>query len=122
MTDELKYVNIEATGFRDICQRMAELEEENRQLQAQLKEQGKELTNFIGEIEDLEYKLEQLNRIKNGLRINNSALTLERNTLLKELTAIKNMSMFEFGNTYCSSESLEADGHAFARSLLGVGH
>ena len=28
--------------------------------------------------------------------------------------------MFEFGNRYCSQESLEADGHAFARSL-GVG-
>jgi hypothetical protein len=28
--------------------------------------------------------------------------------------------MFEFGNLYCSSESLEADGHALARSL-GVG-
>ena len=37
----------------------------------------------------------------------------------RELKDIKSMSMFEFGNTYCSTESLEADGHAFARSLLG---
>jgi len=29
--------------------------------------------------------------------------------------------MFEFGNTYCSVEQQEADGKAFARSLLGVG-
>ena len=120
MKDELNYVKIEAKGFRDICTRMAELEEENRQLQSQITEQAKELTNFISEIEDLEYQVDKLNRMKNGLRINNSALTLERNTLLDELTRIKNMSMFEFGNTYCSSESLEADGHAFARSL-GVG-
>jgi hypothetical protein len=40
--------------------------------------------------------------------------------LSRELQTIKQMSMFEFGNKYCSSESLEADGHAFARSL-GVG-
>ena len=66
------------------------------------------------------FDLNKLNRMKNGLRINNSALTLERNALLTELQHIKSMSMFEFGNQYCSSESLEADGHAFARSL-GVG-
>ena len=122
MKDELKYVTIEATGFRDLCQRMAELEEENRQLQSQLEKQAEELTNFISEIEDLEYKVDRLNRIKNGLRINNSALTLERNALLDELNHIKGLSMFEFGNRYCSSESLEADGHAFARSLLGHRH
>lgn len=120
MKDELNYVKIEAKGFRDICTKMAELEEENRQLTSQLQEQAEELTNFINEIEDLEYKVEKLNRMKNGLRINNSALTLERNALLTELQHIKSMSMFEFGNQYCSSESLEADGHAFARSL-GVG-
>ena len=119
MKDELKYVTIEATGFRDLCQRMAELEEENRQLQSQLEEQAEELTNFISEIEDLEYKVDRLNRIKNGLRINNSALTLERNTLVDELNHIKSMSMFEFSNKYCTVEQQEADGRAFARALLG---
>lgn len=61
-----------------------------------------------------------------ALKLNNSALTVERNKLCdkcmaqsRELKDIKSMSMFEFGNTYCSTESLEADGHAFARSLLG---
>lgn len=39
--------------------------------------------------------------------------------LEEELEEIKSMSMFEFGNKYCSNESLEADGHAFAKSLLG---
>ena len=126
MKDELNYVTIEATGFRDLCQRMAELEEENRQLQAEIQEQAEELTNFISEIEDLEHKVEILTRMKNGLKINNGALTLECNQLCernmqlsKELQDIKQMSMFEFGNTYCSNESLEAVGHAFAKSLLG---
>ena len=46
-------------------------------------------------------------------------LELQNDFLQKELHDIKSMSMFEFGNIYCSSESLEADGHAFARNLLG---
>ena len=126
MKDELNYVTIEATGFRDICRRMAELEEENRQLQAEIQEQAEELTNFISEIEDLEHKVEILTRMKNGLKINNGALTLECNTLCernmelsKELADIKKMSMFEFSNKYCSIEQQEADGRAFAKSLLG---
>ena len=56
----------------------------------------------------------------NELEEENQSLRLENDFLQKELSDIKEMSMFEFGNTYCSSESLEADGHALARSL-GVG-
>jgi len=101
-TDEkLNFVKIEATGFQDLCNRIKELEAENEKLEAKTKRQR---------------------RMINGLRINNSSLTLERNKLIAELQEIKGMSMFEFGNKYCSNESLEADGHAFARSLLGVGH
>ena len=37
-----------------------------------------------------------------------------------ELRHIKNMSMFEFGNTYCNDKSLEEDARALAHSL-GVG-
>ena len=72
------------------------------------------------EIRELKSRNDFLQRMVNGLKLNNSALTLERNQLVDELQTIKGMSMFEFGNTYCSSESLEADGHAFARAL-GVG-
>ena len=39
--------------------------------------------------------------------------------LEEELEDIKSLSMFEFGNKYCSSESLEEAGHALAESLLG---
>jgi len=71
------------------------------------------------EIESLRAENKRLNRFIKALKLNNSALTLERNQLVDELDSIKSMSMFEFGNRYCSSESLEADGHAFPRSLLG---
>ena len=119
--NNLEFIQIEATGFQDLCKHIAELEEENKQLKAELKSNAEELTNFIGEIEDLEYEVSRLTRMKKGALINNSALTRERNALLDELTRIKRMSMFEFGNTYCSVEQQEADGKAFARSLLGVG-
>jgi predicted nuclease with TOPRIM domain len=99
MTEKLQFVKIEAKGFQDICDRLAELERETERQ-----------SNFI-----------------QSLKLSNSKLTLERNRLCdkcnaqsKELQDIKKLSMFEFGNLYCSSESLEADGHALARSL-GVG-
>ena len=119
MTRSLEYIQIEATGFQDLCKHIAELEQENTELKAELESNAEEWTNFVSEIEDLEAKVDRLNRIKNGLMINNSALTLERNTLLDELTRIKRMSMFEFSNTYCTVEQQEADGKAFAKALLG---
>ena len=76
--------------------------------------------------EQLEARNLFLERCVEGLKLNLSKTTMERNhycekaiKLNKELQDIKQMSMFEFGNTYCSSESLEADGHALARALLG---
>ena len=78
------------------------------------------ITDLQKENEELKARTDFLQRMVNGLRLNNRELTQERNQLLTELDNIKNMTMFEFGNKYCASESLEADGHAFARSL-GVG-
>ena len=87
----------------------------------------KELEGFIQSNTELAQKVERQTRFIKALKLNLSKTTLERNQLCdkanrlnKELQDIKSMSMFEFGNTYCSTESLEADGHAFARSL-GVG-
>jgi len=87
----------------------------------------KELEGFIESSTELAQKVERQTRFIKALKLNLSKTTLERNQfcdkatrLNKELQDIKQMSMFEFGNTYCSSESLEADGHALARSL-GVG-
>ena len=101
----IEICKIEANGFQDLCNRLGELEKENEELQAR--------TDF-------------LQRCVNALKLNNAQITKERNDFIernlelqKELCDIKDMSMFEFGNTYCSDESLEADGKAFAKALLG---
>ena len=105
MIDEIDFIKVETKSFQDMCEQIIALQKENQQLKVD--------NDF------LQHENAKLNRMKNGLRLNNSKLTLERNELVDELHHIKSMSMFEFGNTYCSSESLEADGHAFARALLG---
>jgi hypothetical protein len=86
-----------------------------------------EIKGLIESNHELAVKCERQTRFIKALKLSNSQITLERNKLCdkcnrqaKELHDIKNMSMFEFGNRYCTSESLEADGHAFARAL-GVG-
>ena len=85
-----------------------------------------ELVAFIESNRELAQRCERQTRFIKALKLNLSKTTLERNEfcdkanrLTKELQDIKQMSMFEFGNTYCSSESLEADGHQLARELLG---
>lgn len=75
--------------------------------------------NLEYENEQLKARNEFLERMVKGLKLHNQQITEERNKLCEELNHIKSMSMFEFGNTYASSESLEADGHRFARALLG---
>lgn len=69
--------------------------------------------------EQLILENERLNRMKRGLMINNSKLTLQRNELVDELNSIKSMGVWEFTNTYCDAERQEAAGHEFARALLG---
>ena len=93
-----KYCKIETQGFQDLCRRLGELERENERL-----------TN----------RNRFLERCVKGLKLNNAAITLERNELCDKLHEIQQLSMFEFGNRYCSNESLEEDGKAFARALLG---
>ncbi|MBR3139416.1 MAG: hypothetical protein IKF11_00920 [Methanobrevibacter sp.] len=78
-----------------------------------------EIVAIIESNNELARKNERQSNFIRALKLQNEELTVERNALLDELTTIKNMSMFEFGNTHCSTESLEADGKAFARSLLG---
>ena len=112
MTDENKYIQIEAKGFQDLCKHIAELEAENEKL-------------------ILENK--KLNRIKKGLMLNNSKITQERNDLIakvhfldqkckayhKEVLEIISMDMWEFANTYCNDAQLEKAGHQLAQSLIG---
>ena len=78
-----------------------------------------DIKDVLIENEALKARNEFLERCVKALKLNNARIILERNTALDELQHIKQMSMFEFGNTYCSSESLEEAGHAFAKALLG---
>ena len=127
MTENIEnIVKIDIPSFQDMCKRITELEKENKKLKADNQILGNELTYFKEYAADLENEVNRKERMVNGLRVNLQATTAERNRLCdkcnaqsKELQNIKQLSMFEFGNLYCSNESLEADGHAFARSLLG---
>ena len=78
------------------------------------------IEDLILENEALEARNEFLEKCVKALKLNLSKTTQERNDAIDKLHKIQQMSMFEFGNRYCSQESLEADGHAFARSL-GIG-
>ena len=95
---ENNFIKVDIKSFQDICHKVETLEEQNEFLQA---------------------RLELKERMLEGCKLNNSKVTQERNKLQAELDTIKSMTMFEFGNAYCSNESLEADGHAFAKALLG---
>jgi hypothetical protein len=86
----------------------------------------KELQGFIETSKELSRKVNRQSKFIEALKLNNSKLTIERNRLCdkciaqsKELKDIKQLTMFEFGNLYCSSESLEEAGHMLARELLG---
>ena len=83
------------------------------------KREIRSVKDLLLENEALEARNDFLQRMANGLRLNNQMLTKERNDLIDELTSIKGMSMFEFGNKYGTEESLSEDGRAFARALLG---
>ena len=78
-----------------------------------------ELYYLREENQDLRLKNDFLQRKNAILLRDNARITLERGKLVDEIQRITSMGMFEFGNKYCSDESLEKDGRAFARSLLG---
>lgn len=78
-----------------------------------------DIKDVLLENEALNERNEFLQRQVNALRLNNRALTEERNNLIDELASIKRMSMFEFSNKYGTPEQQEADGRAFAKALLG---
>lgn len=121
MTDnkDLKFVKIEAKGFQDLCNRIKELEAENKKLILENEEYHEMLKSEMDKNQDLNRQLERQVRFKMGLKFSNRRLTQQRNELQEELDTIKSMGMFEFGNTYCNDAQLEEAGHQLARSLLG---
>ena len=78
-----------------------------------------ELVGIIESNKELAKRCERQSTFIRALKADNEHVTVERNQLIDELHHIKNMSMFEFGNTFCTTESLEQDGKRLARSLLG---
>ena len=115
--NELTYVKIEATGFQDICNKLAEVEKQNKELILDAHETVKELEEKNQQLRD---QLSRTTRFKMGLKLRNRKLTEERNELIEELNTIKSMDMWEFANKYCSDSQLEEAGHALARSF-GIG-
>ena len=83
----------------------------------ELKEQNAQLTK---ENEELQARNDFLQRMCNGVKLNNSKLTQERNNAVDELNRIKALGMYEFADKYCTSDELKEAGHQLARSL-GVG-
>lgn len=83
----------------------------------ELQEQNAQLTK---ENKELQARNDFLQRMCNGVKLNNSKLTQERNNAVDELNRIKALGMYEFADKYCTSDELEEAGHQLARSL-GVG-
>ena len=83
----------------------------------ELQEQNAQLTK---ENEELQARNDFLQRMCNGVKLNNSKLTQERNNAVDELNRIKALGMYEFADKYCTSDESEEAGHQLARSL-GVG-
>lgn len=118
MTRELK--------LDEVLEELYFLREENQQLKVDndfLQRQQKEYHEIVKhqeeKIQALNNTISSITRRKLGLKLNNRQLTDERNALIDELDTIKRMSMFEFGNKYCTDDSLTEDGKAFAKALLG---
>ena len=89
MKDELNFIKIEANGFQDICNKLAELEEENKSIK---------LDNDF------------LQRQNTALKLRCSKYAVENRELTDEINDLR------FSHKYLTAEEA---GKAFARSLLG---
>ena len=103
-------VKIEAKGFQDLCKHFAELEEKNKQLEKDNRILSDELTYFKEYSADLENEVNKKERMINGLKLNNSSLTLERRELIAKIQDMQNT------RKYLTAEDA---GKAFAQELLG---
>ena len=118
--NELHYVEIEVTGFQQICNRLSTLENENEQLKKDNKVLGNELTYFKEQCADLEDKVRDLKKQYDDFYEKEYMKRIDEcNRLWGELFDIKHMSVWEFANKYCNDKDLEQAGHEFAKSLLG---
>ena len=105
--DNLTYVKIEAKGFQDICNKLAELEKQNKELILEAHETVKELEE---KIDELTIDNDFLQRQNNALKMRCSNYCLQVRDLESEIADMK------FTRKYLTSEEA---GKAFARELLG---
>lgn len=104
MTENIEnVVKVDTQSFQDMCKKIITLENENKQLKADNKILGSELTYFKDYAADLE---EENNLLKNRCR----TLTCENHKLGLELKDLK------FTRKFLTSEDA---GKAFASELLG---
>ena len=103
-------VKIDTSSFQDMCKRIIELEEENKQLKANNRIIGDELTYFKEYAADLENEVNRKERMVRGLKLNNSRLSIERNNLQTTIDDMKNT------HKYLTAEDA---GRKFAWDLLG---
>ena len=108
---DLKFVNIEAKGFQDLCNRIAELEAENEQLILVNKQRAELLRTEMDKNKELKAQLSNEVRRKMGLKYTNRRLRKEIDELENRLD---NVTLWDL-----SPEAQEEAGHALARSLLG---
>lgn len=101
MTENI--VKVDTKSFQDMCQKIINLEKENKQLKADNKILGSELTYFKEYSADLE---EEVNLLKNRCR----TLTCENHDLSLEIKDMK------FTRKFLTSEDA---GKRFAQELLG---
>ena len=94
----------------EILEEIHYLRDENQQLKADNKILGNELTYFKEYSADLENEVNRKERMINGLKLNNSSLTLERRELIAKIQDMQNT------RKYLTAEDA---GKAFARELLG---
>jgi chromosome segregation ATPase len=94
----------------EILEEIHYLRDENQQLKADNKILGDELTYFKEYSADLENEVNRKERMINGLKLNNSSLTLERRELIAKIQDMQNT------RKYLTAEDA---GKAFARELLG---
>ena len=106
----LKYAKIETTGFQDLCRKLGQLEEENKQLRQDNKVLGDELTYFKELSADYEDDINFIKRQNEALKLRCSNYSLRIGELETEIADLK------FTRKYLTSEEA---GSAFARELLG---
>ena len=102
--------NIKNIRIDEVLEELFYLREENKQLKADNRIIGDELTYFKEYSADLENEVNRNERMINGLKLNNSSLTLERRELISKIQDMQNT------RKYLTAEDA---GKAFARELLG---